>query len=398
MNYKISSFFIDHGFRQKDIDKALIYEDICRKKETTRKRLYLDLKMRPNNISFAVQELLDSDLIIEDDAIKSLKQGRPEIVIKPNIDKLVSLAVWVESSQLSVAVIDIYGRIRNKNTGKVPQNVNNVQFLDILISQIDDLLNQISGRQKILGIGLSLPGTVSCVDSKWIFNSRWPNVKNFECCKLTERYQLPISIHRMLEAELEALIEEKKDLKQKSVCLVHWGYGIGAAYSNNGSVMKSNFGSTCEIGHLKTRHQNQRICKCNEVGCLETVSSGWSILPELGKQFGIFPEKETELSEKIKKINLSENIEIKYATINIAEAVDSIFRITFPDEIIAYGPFFSNDFVKKLFLEHVYKCIPYYARERLKIIVIEEDLSRLDPIGCTIDFFNSCMRKMLLAN
>lgn len=398
MDFLISESFRNHGFRQKDIEKALIYEAIVDSNETTRKRLYQDLRMRPNNISFAVQELLDGDLIYEDNLVKNSKQGRPEILIKTNLEKLVSISMWVESSRLASAIINIKGEKKNKQEVEVPSNVSNSQFLGIVTKQIDLLLNNISGRQRLLGIGLSLPGVVNHFDSRWIFNSRWPDVRNLDFSKVSDRYQVPIYLCRMLEAELQAMVLRRKPLQDKSVVLLHWGYGIGAAFFSDGKVFQSGFGSTFEIGHIKTASVNsEKQCTCRETGCLETIASGWALFPDLEKKYGKFSENEAEVGQKLAEINPEDEPALITAEKAIAQAVNTLVRIVYPDVILAYGPFLSNPVLRQLFFSEIKNLVPYYMKDYITLEVVDGELSNLDCIGSTVGFFKSKLLQLLVA-
>lgn len=398
MDFLISKSFIDHGFRQKDIEKALIYEAIVNSNGTTRKRLYQNLQTRPNNISVAVQELLDSDLIYEDNTVKNLKQGRPEILLKPNLNKLVAISMWVESNHLASAVTNLNGEKIVKNVVEIPSDISNLQFLETVINQVDLLLNHINGRQLLLGIGLSLPGVITHSNPRWIFNSRWPNVSNLDFSKISDRYQVPINLCRMLDAELQTMILKKKSLQDKSVILLHWGYGIGAAFFSDGKVFQSRFGSTFEIGHIKVvLGDSGKRCACKETGCLETIASGWALFPELEKKYGEFPENEIEVGEKLAQIDpLSEPCLIK-AVRAIAYVVDTMARITYPEMIIAYGPFLANSGLCKMFVSEIKKNVPSYMKNYLEIKVAKDEMSSLNCVGNTVKFFKRKLLDLLLA-
>ena len=66
MYWSVADYFVKYGYRQKDIEKARVYELIQKHPGVTRKKLYLDMAVRPNNVSAPVQELIDSGLVYEE--------------------------------------------------------------------------------------------------------------------------------------------------------------------------------------------------------------------------------------------------------------------------------------------------------------------------------------------
>lgn len=54
---------------------------------------------------------------------------------------------------------------------------------------------------------------------------------------------------------------------------IYFGTGIGNAVLVNGKIMLGRNGVAAELGHLPV-YGNKRVCKCGNVGCLETVVSG----------------------------------------------------------------------------------------------------------------------------
>lgn len=396
MSFSTSVEFKKRGFRQKDIEKALIYETILQN-QTTRKRLCRQLRIRPNNITESVQELMEEGLIYEDSFIKNTRQGRPEILLKPCPDKLVAVSIWVESTRLNGAILNINGDKIDSSFREIPADADNTAFLDNLYGLMNTLLIKTKSKQSIIGIGLALPGVVAAHSTKWIFNSRWPNVKNLDLSKLSIRYSLPIYICRMLDAQLVALISQETQLADQSVYLIHWGYGIGASFAINGTVLTSSMGSACEIGHVKLNNASSLTCRCKEKGCLETKAAGWAIIPALERQYGAFPNNEAGASKKIKELDIADNPIIKEAIKSIAGVADAMYRINYPDKMIFYGPFIFNDGTRNALANQIMQSIPEYARTSLEIQFITDDLSELSPKGSTIAFFRNKLQEMLIA-
>ena len=252
MGYKVSDYFATHGgFRSRDIEKAKLYELILSEKETSRKKLNQRLQLRPNNVSSAIQQLLDDGLIYEDSSQKAAGRGRPEVIIKPNPERLVTIVLWVISNSLNAALIDMDGNRLWQFEEAIAQDVDNTQFMNSVIKVVNELEYCVSKKQTLIGIGIALPGIISSNGMKWIINSRWNKIVNLDFSNLSMRFKVPVRLFRLLDAMLYSLGAQNSSISDSSVLLVHWGYGIGATYSIHGEIPKSATGTITEIGHVK---------------------------------------------------------------------------------------------------------------------------------------------------
>ncbi len=398
MEFSIASFFKQYGYRRKDIEKARVFEAIIQNSDATRKQLYLDLKVRPNNVSTAVQELLENELIYEDIQIRNFKKGRPEIKLGVHVNKLIAISVWVSSNNLVGALINLGGEISNLYVKELPSASSNKEFTEATREIITHLVNCRKEDQELLGIGFCLPGVVNQQTKNWIFNSRWPNVSNLDLGRFSLEYNIPVEIIRKLESELISFLNKNPKYQESSSILIHWGYGIGAAYAHKGKVLHSYFGSFGEIGHLKHSEQHGIKCACNEYDCIETVAAGWSLLPHLEKQVGPLPDSEEELAERCKEVDLYSIAEMKDAISAIVSAISTTCRIINPQIMFIYGPFLANKKISEILVKELYTSIPSYNRDYIEIVILEEDLTKLGPLGSTNKFFITRLKDLLTAD
>jgi len=63
----------------------------------------------------------------------------------------------------------------------------------------------------------------------------------------------------------------------KNSVMITVGTGVGGGIVVNSKVVDGAHGSGGEIGHLRVVHEDGILCKCGNVGCLETVSSATGI-------------------------------------------------------------------------------------------------------------------------
>lgn len=398
MDYKVSEYYINHGFKSRDVEKAKLYEMVVADGETSRKRLNERLHLRPNNVSEAVQQLIDEKLIVENSNVKPEGRGRPEVMLMPNPNRFVVITVWVLAGKMMADLVNMGGTILWKDTESIPENYGNEEFLDSVIRVLTKAKAHVSAEQTLLGIGISMPGGVNWDNMKWSFNSRFGGIVDLDFSGLSSLFGVPVRLIRLVDSQLKALNIMNSEASACSVLMIHWGYGVGASFSLNGEIPKSLRGSVFGIGHVKVdRTEAARLCDCGERGCLEAFCGGRALGPEVVRILGRPLGRDDEVwSEVIASCKLSESKPFRVAIEHLSNVLDNMVRIIFPDKIVIYGPFLSNAWVRETLLDSVRRKIPKYARPLVEISVLEGSLEERVSVGCTFDFFRNRLIEMLV--
>ena len=398
MYWSVADYFVKYGYRQKDIEKARVYELIQKHPGVTRKKLYLDMAVRPNNVSAPVQELIDSGLVYEEQQKRVSKKGRPETILYVNNEKYVSIAIWCSGAHLSAALVNLNENIYATETATVDTSIDEFGFISSLYSLIDKVLKTKSDDQILLGIGFSLPGVINQRDKIWIFNSYWPSINGISLSPIEKQYSVPVFLSQKMESELESFLKSHPEYSSTTTLLFHWGYGIGASYARHGKVINSEFGSFCEVGHIKTGRNEGRLCKCGEYDCVETVAALWAVSEALEKRFGKLPsDNEDAIATILKSVDILSVSEIQDALDTIIRLIDASYRIFYPDRIICYGPFFQNEELFCEFNKRILLTLPSYSREYVKILRIPLSMSGYGSVNCTNRFFFDKLKTELIA-
>lgn len=129
-------------------------------------------------------------------------------------------------------------------------------------------------REKILGIGIEMPGMVDSETgiNKTYMISDQPVAKVFE-----EKFGLKVLIEN--DAKTRAFSELRFGLAKtkRNALVVRLDWGIGLGIIVNGKLYKGRDGFAGEFGHLPMV-DNGILCKCGKQGCLETIASGVAII------------------------------------------------------------------------------------------------------------------------
>ncbi|MFA5327567.1 MAG: ROK family protein [Prolixibacteraceae bacterium] len=128
-------------------------------------------------------------------------------------------------------------------------------------------------RDKILGIGIEMPGMV---DSETGINKTYMVSDEPVAEIFRKKFGMEVFIEN--DAKTRAFAELKFGLAhgRKNVLAIHLDWGIGLGIIVNGKLYKGRDGFAGEFGHLPMV-DNGILCKCGKQGCLETIASGTAI-------------------------------------------------------------------------------------------------------------------------
>ena len=206
--------------------------------------------------------------------------GRKAMVLDVLPDAFYTLGMEMNNTRIVVGLADFHGDIIASETTPFDERWEVDTALDQVVSLTNSLLDR-SGvpREKLLGMGLSLPGPL---DSKAGILRSPPNLvkwRNVPICDiLSRRLGIPVCCDR--ETNAAALAE--------SICGASVGYetsfmlslfplGIGGGFLFNGQIVRGFWDGAGEIGHT-TVQTGGAACVCGGYGCLETVVSAKAIV------------------------------------------------------------------------------------------------------------------------
>ena len=324
--------------------------------------------MRPTSVSHRVQELLDSFLIEEKERIYHNSSGRPEIALYPVKNRILAISCYIVAHTLKVALLNSFEEVLGTWENSLPPETDPSMFLNTLTELVTQAKQSVPQSSILLGATIHLPGFMDTTKEVWIFAARWPGIRNLSFEKIRSAAGMPCSIHRMLDAALDYLLRIEPEAQGKDILLVHWGYGIGAAFAYRGQVLTSNIGGVCEIGHWKIVEEGGMPCMCGANGCLETLSALWSLNPLLKDSYGEVPETEEEFSRF-----LSQHTEIigsppfQKALRSMGRVLGALFTTLFPKILYLYGPFGTIHPIQQALTDSTLHHIPPFARAYLDL-------------------------------
>lgn len=393
MLFSIDTIHEGDNYRIKDREKAMVFQKLCVSNNNTRKMISENLGLRPITVSKIIKELIEDKLILEGDSKERNSKGRPEIELAPDYCRFSAISIHVISREIKGALVNLNGEILDSQSVLIPEQANNMVIIKELQILLKILVNKLPIKSQLIGIGTSLPGTVNGKNGKWISSARWPKLRNINLHELTSKFNVPLSLNRSLDPELEYLLYNNEDYRKGGTLLFHWGYGIGSAFASEGKVLKSSLGRFGEVGHWQVKQDSNKKCHCGSIGCLETEAALWAILPEIREVYPDAHEDEPEFTNFIQNNNIGNLEVIKRSLGYVIMSLANLYKVFYPDRILLLGPFTENSLILNELKRGLKTRIPEYARSSVELNVVSAFQGAV--LGSVYHLFRDALRPLL---
>ena len=322
-----------------------------------------------------MQELLEDGLVAERRDRVAGRSGRPRAAIEPVPTRLAAISLCVESRELRASLVDLAGRVLAADERALEAGADTAAIARALVSLLGDLAAATPAGSRVVGAGLSLVGTVDPAGPTWVSAARWPRLRSLALAPLARRVGLSVRAGRALDTALALHLEADPSAAGRTVALLHWGFGIGAAIAHRGTLLGSSLGRFGEIGHVRTPGGSARRCACGALGCLETEAALWALLPRLRRRLGSLPDDEQSLAAALAAPDVADLPEVRAAVRAVLDGLTTIHRLFFPDEVLLAGPLVENPGVFHLIEDGFTAGLPDYAAGKTTLAVLAGGLS-----------------------
>ncbi len=316
----------------------------------TRGEIAKVLSMRSTSVSDRVGELVSRE-IIHEVPIKPMGRGRPGSTLRFNEQRFGAIFISVQDRRLVAKAVDLSFRVLADITCEPSPDADNAEIARHLRQLVGDMLQAFPAGLANALIVLSLPGVLDVPRSLWCVSSRWPRLQSLQLSEALGDQPWPIVLIRNLDAELTGLALVDEQAGSDNILLLHWGHGIGAAFSAQGIIVNRHRGRFCEIGHWDLNNGAGRACTCGNRDCLETVAALWSIGPDLLLAHPGLALDEENLAQEMRGLDLLNIPSIRLALNQMLRQTANLCRLLFPDRIVLTGPFVQNPDVFRQFVD-----------------------------------------------
>ncbi|GEM_PF-3916013 len=372
----VDRIFEPSNCRVKDQEKASVFRIIQGHFPISQKQILETYKLRPGDLSGSIKELAADGLIEQLSQLSNRGRGRPEIFFRPRNDRLVCLALYTDSWVFRGAAIDLGGNVIREAHSPVSPDEDAATLCAVQCELLESLKAELPEYTEILGVGLSLPGNVNAANRIWRDSRRWPNVRNLDYTDLEHRLGLPVVLSRDLDAALVDQLIRNPAFSDELVVLVHWGIGLGIAFSHRGMVVKSNHGRFGTFGYMQFDPGHLDHVRTPD---LERLTSLRFLIDDLRQAYPNLPLDERALARVAAADSLEHIPSFRRAIEYVGLTLRNICMVFYPDRILLLSPFAENASI----LDRI--------REAFRTGRLIDDLQQHVPVNAVERGYHGCM-------
>ncbi|MCL6604777.1 MAG: ROK family protein [Paenibacillus sp.] len=164
---------------------------------------------------------------------------------------------------------------------------------------------------RIIGMGVGIPGLLDPVEGLSIFSPNFPDWDHVHIVnEMKDYYDFPVVIDNDVRVNLYGEWLHGAGRGYKNLMLITLGTGLGSGIVNDGKVLYGTSYSAGEIGHMNM-YRNGRPCKCGSSGCLGRYVSAIGMVNTFKEKLNegrtsIIQEWVNDDSEAIQAVMISE--------------------------------------------------------------------------------------------
>lgn len=351
----------------KELNQKKIIQMLYRKNQLTKQVIAQNLKISIPTVISNVRELIERGFLDEIGVAES-SGGRKPVIVRFLPDARYSFGVLITKEQVRIILTNLKFDIMAEKFFDITDEVS--KFNDIIAEIRKEIDNIISAnnipREKILGVGFSLPGTVN--EEKLLLKNA-PNLKLKDICfkEFEQDFQIPIFIENEANAAAYAEAFINFNYIKNSLVFISITEGIGTGIIISDNVYRGYNKRAGEFGHM-TIVKDGKQCNCGRKGCWELYASRKALIDEYRKTFNIKDKGLKDFLEMTKIDSRAKEILNNYLEF-LAEGIRNIILILDPQCIIIEGDLsnyknlIEDDLKNKIFQEN-----NFYDEKECKVL------------------------------
>ena len=331
----------------------------------SRKDLAHELGLTPATVTLICTELIGAGILYEQgEMVEDKRAGRKKILLGIDYTCRYVLSISIEALDTCITVSDMKGQHRTERHLKTDTETEPENFLQTIANESKVLMWEAGiSREKILGVGVSIPGPVdreAGVSQKAY--QIWDRPVHVTAC-LEQQLEFPVIVENNVKAFAEAELIYGMGRKRENLLFLKWGPGVGSAIVIDSAIYESHIAKEGEIGHIRVEKNGKR-CRCGRRGCLETKASIHAIAEQVAAACTaqsmpkLYQMVEGDLTQ-IRARTIEQWIQaddpgmwkvIEDVIEQVANTVCSAVTLIAPDGVIVYGSVFRLPQIWERFL------------------------------------------------
>ena len=351
----------DNLMRVKRSNRSALLYALHQNGAMSRKRLAQALSLTPAAITKITADLLHEGLIRESGTLASASAGRREVLLEINPERRCALGVLINLRKAILSAVRPDGASVFVEELALPANADADETTELLCVRLLALTEEHRiPAGEILGVGVAVRGILT-PDGRSVADSFGALAqKDYPLCDRIEA----LTGHRaVLENNVRALFAAQRFFDREEPdgpqFFLRCEYGIGAAMTIDGQMLRGATQQCAEIGHIPVIRRGGKLCSCGKTGCLETVASPAAIAeaasealserdtPILWRAHRAEPEKPIDVEDVLTAAaggDAGAGRIVDEAVIALAGALKSVVYLLDPNRIVLYGRMFDHPY------------------------------------------------------
>lgn len=286
-----------------------------------------------STVGTLVTELAESGLAYETEPPDVGRVGRPSPLVHAN-ERVAAIAIHPDVDAVTVGLVGLGGKVHRRvrqETSAVPTVPDTIAISRSILS---DLRPELEQMDRIVGVGVALPGLVRAATGHVLLapHLRWSDEPL--AAPMSEALGLPVNAAN--DATLGSLAESIYGASvgvQEAVYLNGSASGIGGGVIAGGVPLHGAAGYAGELGHMLV-NSNGQPCHCGRTGCLDAEVR----LERLLAAAGVERADQEELEDAVRR-NPSPRLtrEVERQADYLAVALVNLVNIFNPEMIVLGG-------------------------------------------------------------
>lgn len=251
---------------------CIVLSEVHRHGRLSRAELTAKTGFNRSTIKVLVAQLEEIGLVSEYAPAARSTAGRPSPIVGPRVDGPYAVAVDVAVNQLTVAAVALGGRVLARHSIGLADGVSPQETAAEVVQGVRVLAGSVPGQSWLIGVGVSVPGTVRRHDSRILKapNLHWVDVDLIAMLKGALGEDVPIYVGN--DANLGVVAEHLRGVARDvdDVAYLIARVGVGAGFLVDGVPLLGAHGLAGEIGHIVVQPGGP-LCYCGNQGCFEQV-------------------------------------------------------------------------------------------------------------------------------
>jgi predicted NBD/HSP70 family sugar kinase len=260
----------------KDINRMALVRCLCANPGLSRADLAPAVDLTKSTISLLVRELIAEGWLVERDIVTTGDLGRRPTPLFIDPSRLLLLGVEVGIGSVRIVATTLTGEVLVRTQGSFGASLSVKDCLTSLVAGLQRVRKQLASTQKIIGIGIGLPGGVDEASGTLQLapNLGWRDVPFGQLLrdKLKGSALADVPLFVQNEADVAAVGEQEFNPAHASnpLLYVSINQGVGAGVIVNDRLLTGSRGFAGEVGHMVLQ-VNGPLCTCGRRGCAEAL-------------------------------------------------------------------------------------------------------------------------------